>query len=38
MVPEVIDKITGIVGKGSKDDETEDAISAAIDGLEDETI
>jgi uncharacterized spore protein YtfJ len=39
MVPEVIDKITGIIGKSKKDDDgTEDAINAAIEGLEDEEI
>lgn len=38
MVPEVIDKITGIIGKSKKEDETEEAINAAIDGLEDEEI
>jgi uncharacterized spore protein YtfJ len=38
MVPEVIDKITGIIGKTKNDDADEAAISEAIDGLSDEDI
>jgi uncharacterized spore protein YtfJ len=38
MVPEVIDKITGIIGKTKNDDTDEAAISEAIDGLSDEDI
>lgn len=37
MVPEVIDKITTIIGKGKKS-EDEEAISEAIDALEDKNI
>jgi uncharacterized spore protein YtfJ len=38
MVPEVIDKITGIIGKTKNDDADEAAISEAIDGPSDEDI
>jgi uncharacterized spore protein YtfJ len=38
MVPEVIDKINGIIGKTKNDDADEAAISEAIDGLSDEDI
>lgn len=38
MVPEVIDKIVTIIGKGKDEDEDEKAIADAINALEDENI
>jgi uncharacterized spore protein YtfJ len=38
MVPEVVDKIAGILGKSKNNDENDDAINDAINSLEDKEI
>ncbi|MBQ8412690.1 MAG: GerW family sporulation protein [Lachnospiraceae bacterium] len=38
MVPDIVDKVAGLVGKGNKNEEEEEAINKAIDELKEENI